>query len=193
MTEAEWLACEDLQPMAEWLPGRVSERKLRLFACACCRRIWHCFPDKTSRDAVEVAERYSDGLATEAELWWAHDAAQYYDNMKTTGRNPAVTAAIYTASPDSICRDEGRVPGINASWVVAQCAAASLCAAVQVKLLRDVVGNPFRPYLAPSSWPPAVVSLAQAVYNGADAGFALHDALLESGHPDLAAHFRLSI
>jgi hypothetical protein len=40
------------------------------------------------------------------------------------------------------------------------------------------------------SWPASVVSLAEAVYNGADACFALHDALLEAGHPDLAAHFQ---
>jgi hypothetical protein len=35
-----------------------------------------------------------------------------------------------------------------------------------------------------------VVGLAQAIYNGADAGFALHDALLEAGHRDLATHFQ---
>jgi hypothetical protein len=60
---------------------------------------------------------------------------------------------------------------------------------LQLWLLRHIFGNPFRPYPAPSSWPAPVVSLAEAVYNGADACFALHDALLESGFPDLAAHF----
>jgi hypothetical protein len=58
------------------------------------------------------------------------------------------------------------------------------------ELLRHIFGNPFRPYPAPPSWPAAVVSLAEAVYNGADATFALHDALLEAGHPELAAHFQ---
>lgn len=52
-------------------------------------------------------------------------------------------------------------------------------------LLRSV-----REYPAPGSWPTAVVRLAEAVYNGADATFALHDALLEAGHPDLAEHFQ---
>jgi len=56
-------------------------------------------------------------------------------------------------------------------------------------LLRHVVGNPFRPFPTPVSWPATVVALAAAVYNGADAGFALHDALLESGYPELAEHF----
>jgi hypothetical protein len=40
MTEAEWLACDDPQKMLAFLRGRASERKFRLFTCACCRRAW---------------------------------------------------------------------------------------------------------------------------------------------------------
>src|SRR3712207_1024524 len=32
VTEAEWLACDDPRPMLEFLRGKASERKLRLFA-----------------------------------------------------------------------------------------------------------------------------------------------------------------
>ena len=41
MTESEWITATAPQPMLESLRGRADNRKLRLFAVACCRRIWH--------------------------------------------------------------------------------------------------------------------------------------------------------
>jgi hypothetical protein len=39
MTEQEWLACPDPQKMLEFLRGKASERKFRLFACAFGRAV----------------------------------------------------------------------------------------------------------------------------------------------------------
>lgn len=60
----------------------------------------------------------------------------------------------------------------------------------QVGILRHIFGNPFQPYPAPAHWPSTVVQLAASLYYGHDCSFALHDALLEVGHPELAKHFQ---
>jgi hypothetical protein len=67
MTEAEWESVSEPTPIFEHIGGRASDRKLRLFACACCRRHWHLLIDDRSRAAVEVAERLADGSTTEPE------------------------------------------------------------------------------------------------------------------------------
>jgi hypothetical protein len=59
----------------------------------------------------------------------------------------------------------------------------------QAELLREIVGNPFRPATVPEAWPADVLRLAQAQNTGADCAFALHDALCEAGLPELAQHF----
>ncbi len=63
MTEAEWLDCVEPGRMLEFVRGKASDRKFRLFQVACCRRIWHLMPGDYCRDAVLIAERYADGNA----------------------------------------------------------------------------------------------------------------------------------
>ena len=75
MTEAEWLTSNWPYPMFEFIRRQVGRRKLRLFACGCCRRIWEMIPDERSRTAVELSERYADGGATKGELSAAQSEA----------------------------------------------------------------------------------------------------------------------
>src|SRR4051812_47098061 len=63
MTEAEWLACDDPRKMLELLRGRVSERKLRLFAVACWRRNPYPVAPEVG-PAIDLYEAYADGKAT---------------------------------------------------------------------------------------------------------------------------------
>ena len=62
MTESEWLESGDPLAMVRFLDKRLSDRKLRLFACACCRRFWHLLSGSLARPTVEAAECYADGL-----------------------------------------------------------------------------------------------------------------------------------
>ncbi len=71
----DWLVSRDPFRMLQFLGKDVSERKLRLFACACCRRLWHVIDDDAGRKAVEVAELFADGQIGEAERKAAREAA----------------------------------------------------------------------------------------------------------------------
>ena len=51
------------------------EREMRLFAVECARSVQHLMTDKRSIDALDVAERFANGLATQAELSTARAAA----------------------------------------------------------------------------------------------------------------------
>src|SRR5262245_26021248 len=72
MDEVEWLACNEPWRMLENLVGASADpagRPMRLFACGCARIAWAAL-DEQRRAAVEVAERYADGDATDRDLFY---------------------------------------------------------------------------------------------------------------------------
>ncbi|HEY1187738.1 MAG TPA: hypothetical protein VGE74_08780 [Gemmata sp.] len=75
MNESLWRDCAEPTPMLEFSQSLAGDRKLRLFACACCRRIWDLMTTPSSRTAVEIAERFADGLVSEHERYAAFAAA----------------------------------------------------------------------------------------------------------------------
>src|SRR5262245_12611643 len=68
MTEQEWLAATHPSPMLEFLHSKASDRRLRLFACACCRRAWHLLHDARTRALVLIAERYADQATDDSQV-----------------------------------------------------------------------------------------------------------------------------
>ena len=80
---------------ALWALGAVDghDRELRLFAVWCARRVQHRMTDQRSLAALDVAEQYANGLATDEQLAAARDAA--WD----AARAAAVTwAAVWAAA-----------------------------------------------------------------------------------------------
>jgi hypothetical protein len=209
VTEAEWLSCTDLQQLLDYLPGRASDRKLRLFSCGCCRRIWSLLEDR-GRRAVSVAERFADGLIGVHEFEEAKKAAEAIQGAMIVGNEPfvgwAYSAACATLFDTPIWNDRA---GVQAASGVAMCAAEAAWRGclnrtveqerqAQVALLREIVENPYRPGWTEREWlawnDSTVVRLAQAIYEGRafDRFPILGDALEEAGctNPDLLAHCR---
>jgi hypothetical protein len=183
MTEQEWLVCTDPRPMLDFMQGKASDRKLRLFASGCCHQFdaFLFIPEaRTTRPSVLVAEQFADGWVTEQVLdkawrkedrqWDRSNSAHFkYYVVKT----PAFSAAKQTASHAHSLYDE--YEGATA--------AAKLLKA-QSDLMRCIFGNPFRPLnINPGLKSVNVVAVAQTIYD--DRRFdelpVLGDALIDAG------------
>jgi hypothetical protein len=164
MTEADWLTCTDPAPMLNFLRGKASARKLRLFAAACCRRIWSLL-DERNREAIEHVEtRATEELTVEhltglrhsglsLAVWFATAGDAWEAAEETYGaacRRAAQTAACHAASKvvraggtpaDRIAQRDATFYRVRDAEVTAQC-----------ELLRDVAGNPFRQVRFDPSW-----------------------------------------
>jgi hypothetical protein len=204
MTEAEWLTGHDPDTLLNFVGGGASNRRLRLFACACCRRLWGLFLADECRQAVEVAERFADGRAGEEQLRQAHRlAAGAHDAFRWRAH-----AAPFAATQHPLCRAEGAGGPAGCAWLGAAVRNASLRpdgseaggeGQAQAGLLRCVLGNPFRP-LPPVNpgwlaWEGATVAkLAASIYDerAFDRLPILADALEEAGCADgqFLAHLR---
>jgi hypothetical protein len=189
MTEQEWLVCKGPQAMLEFVRDKASNRKLRLFAVACCRRLEVELLDQRSWDAVHVAEWYADGNGTEEDLLTARRGAEAsfqtgqaaYAAVQATASRPwdaavGVVEAIDYLGWEWYEEGEEREQG-------------------QAGLLREIFGNPFRPMVVGPAWrTPDVVPLAQSIYDerAFDRLPILGDALEEAGctNTDILDHLR---
>jgi hypothetical protein len=106
MTEQEWLACTDPTPMLVFMRPRTSDRKLRLLACACCRRIWSLLTSPLSRAAVEVAEQFADGLASERLAAFAEGAREAAGWTNTCGLVHGAIGTVMSAAVYCVARED---------------------------------------------------------------------------------------
>lgn len=183
MTQTEWLACADPQAMLDFLVGRgCSGRKLRLFACACCRRVIgrveaQCLP------AVEAAEAHADGELSDEQLRVRHGEASggAGDSMANLS-----AAACLAPDPAQAARDAS---GYARSVLVEEASREAFSVAgvddvletldgfadlarlreaeAQCSLLREIVGGPFGPPQDAARFAKeydTIVALARAAY-----------------------------
>jgi hypothetical protein len=204
MTEKQWLASPSPQRMLNFLRFKVSDRKLRLFACACCRRVQDADGQEHGLAALEVAERLAECQATNDERVGAVSAlltvggftsphiAALFDNSATAADQ---TAYIASRAPGLINVPQRLSGGpgtrINPAWTEA----VRNEKMVQVSLLRDIFSNPFRPVTLDSAWRTSTVTaLAKQMYESRDFGAMpiLVDALQDAGctSEDILDHCR---
>ncbi len=214
MTEAEWLAATDPVPLLEFVLGNpparagawfsrlarrpgsrpaagASDRKLRLFACACARQVCRVIlwwdhpvvgayaygladhaPLRRARSAVEVAERFADGLADRAQL---ATAAQVLADVlgllrQRLGAFPPGKDAlegfiqgirVAAATTEQDARVAARRAGRDADWPAWGHLAfeewehrgpANAGLRGEVCLLQELFGNPFRAASCAAAW-----------------------------------------
>jgi hypothetical protein len=191
MTALEALTCDDPRPLLRWLGDRAGGRKVRLFGCHCCRRVWGQLDDRHRR-AVWSSECYADGRISP--LAWCRLGA---------GLPPARTHAEEAAWA------AWRGYGIVAAWRAAEAAEAVTAPARrlatwqderawQAALLRELCGDPTRDRpvaRAVLCWHDGTVRrLAEGIAEGRTFHLMpiLADALLDAGCDDdeLMAHCR---
>ena len=186
MTEAEWLAGTNLRSALKYLRRSPGDRKLRLFLCECCRRVWNLLGEKC-REAVETAKRFADGLVSVEEMTMVRIAAKTdrkcYGVYFAYAPRPTFADAANTASTLSFHATESAE---NMEWNKELSAERM----AQRGLLHDLFKNPFRPV----HWDPAwimwnngtVSRIAQAIYDerAFDRLPILADALEDAGCDD---------
>jgi hypothetical protein len=186
-------------------------RKLRLFSCACCRQLLRWLSDPLCQKALVAAEQYADG-ALDGEP--CSLASNEFDT-KRRNRFPNYQRhegeawnALYCAVHRrwETYRDEAFA---HRRWELAAAVARNAIAAAgpemaghTAALLRDVIGNPFRPVTVErNSVSSTALAIAQVAYEerllpGGELGPAclavLADALEEMGcnNADMLIHLR---
>lgn len=169
MTESEWLACTEPEPMLEYLEGGASDRKLRLFAMACCQRIWRLLTDSRSRGAVEIAEKVADGKVGREELTFGRAAAdRAHFEAPRSANFRSLDAAPNATEDDAFC--SATDTAASAADAMQLAASGDGTAKVmerqqQAHLVRDIFGNPFRPVTFEPAWLTVqVLELVQSIY-----------------------------
>ncbi len=217
MTEPEWLASAEPDPMIAYLQAcgfnriRNGCRKLQLFTCSCVRRIVRLTTER-GRECLEIAERFVDDPSTWGKLRdarrekyadsfeFSDEAANYADEAAWHALSSnSMNAAFYTARTAAFALELQAEPDVLQTEAEGDYEdTANREPEEQAGLLRDIFGNPFRPVRLDPTWldwnAGCIQKLAQTIYD--DRRFddlpILADTLEEAGcaEPAILEHCR---
>ncbi len=205
MDEHAWLTGTDPQAMLSFLrdSGELSERRARLFAVACCRRVRHLLADERSQRAVEVAEQYAEGqVGRRTAAKWRRVLRQIRESLPlkdhqftpewlachavefalAEGRDSASLLLAHNEVAHAMAVATGE-PTTSSTFRAAWKAEARHLST----LVQDIFGTPFRPVAVNPVWhTPTVLALARQMYESKEfsAMPILADALEEAGCRD---------
>ena len=109
--------------------NKVTDKQYRLIAVKCARRVQHRMKDQRSIDALDVAERYANGQATDDELkagWEAAEAAAWAAAWAAAAAAWAATEAAARAARE-------------AAWAATEAAAWAAERKAQADIIREIV------------------------------------------------------
>ena len=181
MTEAEWLACDEPGVMVAFARSWASDRKLRLFGCACYRGLWATLSvPEVRRDVLRASERYADREITKQAFKLIRKRVSFWEGARVSGEAWEVAAA---SARDCSGESQTWVPD-GEGYIMKTVRQRPEQARVHCYLFRDIFGNPFRHATFDPAWRSStVVALAAQMYESRDFGAMpiLADALQDAG------------
>jgi hypothetical protein len=191
MTEEDWVTTADPFAMLDSLRGWSTDRKMRLFACACCLQVYQSLVFGPGYDAVLVAERHADGLCTDDDLKAANASARGYvfEVYGDDGYWGDLGCVVTETDPWQAMHHVTRMSRFLMPHNIGEVRMAFR------SLIHDIFGNPYRTlHLDPRWRTEDVLGLARGIYE--DRAFdrlpLLGDALMDAGcdNEDVLAHCR---
>jgi hypothetical protein len=158
--------------MLAYLAGRAIDRKLRLYACACVRKVWpHLVTEDQGRQLVELHERYADGLVSREEVVaaaqpaWKAVGLGFDCSVEHRGKEDSPEKRAVVVASLAQCSAAGAARYFTDCWRRDNDQERNkLC-----QFFREIFGNPFHPTALDPSWLTwnggTVTRFAQGIYD----------------------------
>ena len=132
------------------------DKDMRLYAVWCARQVQHLMSDNRSIIALDVAEKYADGLVTEEELKTARDAAwEAAEDAAWAVTKDAARDAAWATARDAAwatARDAAAAPARDAAWATARDAAWATARDAAGDAARDAAWDAARAVAWAAAW-----------------------------------------